>query len=142
MKPDMKRIVPPPLSKPKEAMIESAAAQAFIERGDAAAKPTVPVESSTPLAPVTGGAGEGGEMPWLSGDPRYKQTVMIKMPEHEYLMLKWMAQTTYGASQTSIVMEALRLHLDTLFAKRGFQTGRNPDGTMRVSKAGNKPDGT
>lgn len=142
MKPDMKRIVPPPLSKPKEALIESAAAQAFIERGDAAAKPKAPVETPVPVAPASSGAGEGAEMPWISGDPRYKQTVMIKMPEHEYLMLKWMAQTTYGASQTSIVMEALRLHLDTLFAKRGFQTGRNPDGTMRITKSEIKPDET
>ena len=133
MKPDMKRIVPPPLSKPKEELIESAAAQAFIERGDTVAKPTAPVE--TPVLVPSAGVGEEGDMPWVSGDPRYKQTVMIKMPEHEYLMLKWMAQTTYGASQTSIVMEALRLHLDTLFVKRGFQTGRSPDGTMRVTKA-------
>lgn len=134
MKTGPKKILPPPLRNPKEALIESDAAKAFID--GAPGHPPIgqtPAVSTTPtatpgLAPSLGAM----EIPWLGADHRYKQTVMVKMPEHEYMMLKWLAQTTYGASQTSIMLEAMRLHMDSLFAARGFSTGRDPDGTMRV----------
>lgn len=130
LKPDPKKILPPPLRNPKEALIDSDAAKAFID--GAAETPTVSTSPDPSAAP--GRIASLGVMdpPWLDADHRYKQTVMVKMPEHEYMMLKWLAQTTYGASQTSIMLEAMRQHMDSLFAARGFSTGRDPDGTMRV----------
>lgn len=45
-------------------------------------------------------------------------------------MLKWLAQTTYGASQTSIVLDALRLHMTQLLEARGLTVSRREDGTL------------
>jgi len=138
MKPDTKKILPPPLSKPKESVVNSEAATSFIESGGriaapaASSSPAVTESQATSRRPGVSAPATSApsEKPWLEGDPRYKQTVMIKMPEHEYLMLKWLAQTTYGASQTSIVLDALRLHMTQLLEARGLTVSRREDGTL------------
>ncbi len=141
MKPDTKKILPPPLSKPKESVVNSEAATSFIESGGriptpaAASNPAVTIPQAAGKGPVMSGSAMSApsERPWVEGDPRYKQTVMVKMPEHEYLMLKWLAQTTYGASQTSIVLDALRLHMTHLLEARGLTVSRRDDGTLNAN---------
>jgi hypothetical protein len=138
MKPDNKKILPPPLSKPKESVVNSEAATSFIESGGRIATPAASSAPAVTESQATGrrpgvsasAMSAPSEKPWVEGDPRYKQTVMIKMPEHEYLMLKWLAQTTYGASQTSIVLDALRLHMTQLLEARGLTVSRREDGTL------------
>lgn len=91
MKPDNKKILPPPLSKPKESVVNSEAATSFIESGGRIATPAA---SSAPAVTESQALGRRpgvsasamsapSEKPWVEGDPRYKRAVMIKMPEHE-----------------------------------------------------------
>ena len=118
--------------------MNSEAATSFIESGGRIATPAASSAPAVTESQATGrrpgvsasAMSAPSEKPWVEGDPRYKQTVMIKMPEHEYLMLKWLAQTTYGASQTSIVLDALRLHMTQLLEARGLTVSRREDGTL------------
>ena len=57
---------------------------------------------------------------------------MFKMPEPEYLMLKWLAETTYNANQNRIALVALRKEIKLRMAERGITVEESSDGVLQV----------
>ncbi|MGF6641811.1 hypothetical protein [Paraburkholderia sp. MM6662-R1] len=45
--------------------------------------------------------------PWEGATPRIKQTFNLRMPEDDYLKLKWLGDTQYGETMHSIALAAV-----------------------------------
>lgn len=73
----------------------------------------------------------GSAYPWEEGDMRYQQTFMLRAPEREYLMLKWIAGTTYGESINSLMLDAMRSVIEREASKRGFIVHRDANGRIK-----------
>jgi hypothetical protein len=72
------------------------------------------------------------DYPWSDADKRYKQSVMLKIPEHEYRMLKWLAGTTYNASQNGIAVDAIRKAIIERMKEKGLTVSIGDDGTLTM----------
>lgn len=79
-------------------------------------------------------AGADTDLPWVDADRRYKRTVMLKIPEHEFFMLKWLAGTTYEGSQQGIALAAVRAEIKRRMAERGIVVEEGEDGALEVAR--------
>lgn len=118
---------PPFLSGSRKDLLQTAEAERFVQEGRI--EPLQPSATPSVGAPVASAA---EPLPWEDADARFKQSVMIKVPEQEYLMLKWLAGTTYGASQTSMILEAMREYMTPRLEAKGLVVMHNEDGTLKV----------
>lgn len=123
---------PPSLDPEKEKSVRSEEASRFI-LGDAAKQTPAAPAAPAPATPASvAPAAVREQYPWEEGDPRYLQNFMLRIPETEFLMLKWIAGTTYGESQNSIALAAVRDALEKLLTERGFRVRRNSKGLLEV----------
>ena len=125
-------LVRPPLATAdKERMLSTEAADQFIKQGRVS--PSAPVTAPPVDRRLSAGPSSSQPFPWVGADRRYKQSVMLKVPEYEYLIVKWLAETTYDASQNSIYLEAMREYVIPRLRERGFTVDRAADGSLIVT---------
>lgn len=132
MKPTSGLVRPPLATAEKEKMLSSDAADQFVKQGRMSPSPTGSTSASVPTS-TSWTASSKQSVPWLGADRRYKQSVMLKVPEYEYLIVKWLAETTYDASQNSIYLEAMREYVIPRLRERGFTVDRAADGSLIVT---------
>lgn len=76
--------------------------------------------------------------PWDGLSDRHPKQVPFRMPENEAEMLKFIAETTYGASVQSILLEQARNFMEGEFAARGYKVTRGSNGKLIVVPKGRR----
>lgn len=93
-----------------------AAAQALAE-GGAAPPPQEPAAAAPKSKPAKGRA----PMPWDNlNDPGVTQQINCRLPQSLLAKLKFLGETTYGESQTSIIKKSLEETIAKMLKERGL----------------------
>lgn len=94
-------------------------------------------EANPPKTELPGGAAfvpaaAEQPFPWTNSDPRMKRQVMLNIPEHEFFMLKWLAQTTYGLSQNQLILQAIRKEIALRMTERELSVMFDENGMIKL----------
>lgn len=74
---------------------------------------------------ATDGDDAASDFPW--NHPRTKPTTkLLQIDPVDAAMLKWLAQTTYGDTETSIIKRAIRREMACMFRAKGFVVEEDP----------------
>lgn len=92
----------------------------------AAFAPPQPEASSAAVSSIYASPLPG--LPWEASEVsgHHKQLISLRVPEDEYLMVKFLGETTYNDSQQSIALRGLRNEIKRMMNERGIQIHEDP----------------
>lgn len=129
------RLTPPPMRSPR---IDSPEADAFISGRSQASQPEVPDTSETARSSALRSALPGKLIPgaedFLSANLKGTKGLLVRTPESEYMMLRYLSRSVYDTSLQALALTVLRNFIADAMAQKGFEVERGLDGEVLVSK--------
>lgn len=119
------RLAPMPGASKAKADTASPEVQAFIAGGALPIAQSAEIPAATPPEAPEVEEGEGvsakkGQYPWDDAGINEKMQLIARIPAHLFLVTKYLGETTYGESITSITMEALEKEVRKRCKERGI----------------------
>lgn len=134
---NVKTLTPPPIAKmlmENREQIDKFVAgdtQALVAPGGEVGSTTAPPRAvgESGLAPRIV---DSGSLPWRDSkvSSKHKQLMTVRVPEDEYLMARFLGETTYGESIQLIALRGLRQEIKRMMRERGIEVTQDSTGKL------------